>query len=90
MKIENGYEFNLHPPSLIKRTLEFFHLKEVTPEDICPTSNLQDLYRTYPDLLGDQHEIDTSMGGRCQLWRDNPGWWKRFIAEQRARVMEHT
>lgn len=81
---ENTAGFDLHQPNPIFRTLEKFHIRDVRPGDICPAQELPVLYEKFPYLLGDQYEIDAGMGGRCQSWRDNPGWWKNFIAKYSA------
>ena len=56
---------NLHPPSFIKQRLEGLGLRQIVPEDI--TSDLNVLYRRFPDLAGDIRAIGVSdFEGHCQ------------------------
>lgn len=70
---------DLKPPSKIKRALEKAGLREITPSDICSNRRtLNELYETYSDLAGDK-AIGYGDEGRCQSWRDCPGWWKDLV-----------
>lgn len=75
--IEN---INLRPPARWRQVLEKYHLKEIEPRHLCNSEHDYFLLgQKYPDLLGDRTTIDIGLGGRCQSWRDCPGWWKRII-----------
>lgn len=71
----------LHSPTRILRTLEALHFREIKPFDICPPNQLSILYELYPDLMGDFRSFDEGLGGRCQSWRDYPGWWRQLIGK---------
>ena len=74
--------FELHSPAPFKQLLEKIHLREIRPADICPPNELERLYQTYPDLLGDRSTFDDRLDpGHCPSWKDNPGWWKNFLKE---------
>lgn len=72
---------HLHPPSLLKRLAEKMGY-EITPADICSGRDLDGLYRTFPDLAGDKN-IGPGDDGKCQSWRDNPGWWGELTAKRK-------
>jgi hypothetical protein len=72
----------LRPPSRIKRALERAGLREIAPDDISPNRRtLNQLYKNYPDLAGDRTAIGYGDEGRCQSWRDCPGWWKELVGK---------
>ncbi len=70
-------ELILHRPSVLKQKLEKLGVVTVYPWDI--TSDVDSLYRKYPDLAGDITAIGVSdFDGHCQSWCNNPGWWRRL------------
>lgn len=73
--------FRLHRPLLMWRILERLGLRDVSPEDICPLTEIERLYQTYPDLRGDTTAIGPGDDGDCQTWRNNPGWWMGFFSK---------
>lgn len=77
---ELSLSLQIHNPSKFKVFLERVHVREIDPSDIC--SNLALLYSTFPELAGDKGAIgESDFYGKCQAWRDDPGWWKKFISE---------
>lgn len=71
---------NLHKPAWWRQLLEIIRLKEIAPEHLCSNQDdLISLYRVYPDLWGDRSEFDMGLGGYCQSWRDQRGWWKSLF-----------
>jgi len=71
---------NLSPPALWKQALEKLHVREVAPWDICSETDLEILYKVYPDLTGDQTAIGYGDVTRCQSWRGDWEWWRDFIS----------
>lgn len=77
----------LHKPHIVYQLLEKTGLREIEPADIVPPNQLGALMSCYPDLAGDREAIGRSDSeGRCQSWRGDPGWWKRFIVEHNATI----
>lgn len=83
---ESLSELQLYPPGKVIQILEKLGVRDVRPEDICPEEKLPILYKMFPELLGDREEMDITMGGRCQVWRDNPRWWDRFLKQNRTPI----
>lgn len=75
-----GPEFHFHRPNVFKRLGERLGVYEVTPADIVPKEELDNLLRTYTDLAGDQ-DIGPGNDGSCQSWRGYPYWWKELALE---------
>ena len=77
----------LHEPHIVHRVLERVRLREVEPADIVSPDQLGALMKRYPDLAGDREAIGRSDSeGRCQSWRGDPGWWKRFIVDHNQSI----
>lgn len=72
----------VHKPSLFKRGLAKLGW-DVTPEDICPPKKLELLYSLYPFLRGDWTAIGVGDDGNCQSWKNNPGWWKEVLQDDK-------
>jgi len=87
MTLMNENRLDLHPPGRWRQLLERKGFGEVKPRHLCSSrKDLDRLYRKYPDLAGDRTAIGTAdSSGRCQSWRDNPGWWKTLLEQEGSR-----
>lgn len=77
-------KIGIHPPSKVKQFFEDIGLIEITPQDLCSSQEqLQELYKTYPDLMGDSSSIGPGDDGNCQSWQGYKGWWKSLLVKER-------
>lgn len=78
--MERFENIHLSKPNPFIIALELLGLRPINPADICKIrKDYYLLVATFPELLGDQTSIGPGDDGHCQLWQDNPGWWKKWV-----------
>lgn len=86
MSIERSLESRLRPPSPIFILLELLHAREVEPQDLCPDiATKEALLNKYKDLSGNWTAIGFDDEGKCQSYREDWGWWRKFFSDLASR-----